>query len=66
MPEDRILEREGFLGIVTWAIGGLISLGMGIPVISYIIGPSLQKPEGPTWIHPVSYTHLTLPTTPYV
>lgn len=50
MPEDRILEREGFLGLITWAIAGLISLGMGIPVISYIIGPSLQKSEGPNWI----------------
>lgn len=50
MPDEKVLERNGFLGLVTWAIGGLISLGLGIPAISYLIGPSLQKPEGQDWI----------------
>jgi hypothetical protein len=34
MPQNDQLERKGFLGIITWAIGGLISMGMGIPAIS--------------------------------
>ena len=47
MPEEKNLERKSFLGIATWAIGGLISLGMGIPAVSYIIGPSLSKINRP-------------------
>ena len=50
MQEDKKLERKDFLGLATWAIGGLIGLGMGIPAVSYIIGPSLQKTSDQEWI----------------
>jgi menaquinol-cytochrome c reductase iron-sulfur subunit len=50
MPEETQLERKGFLGLMTWAIGGLIGLGFGIPAVSYVIGPSLQKTSEDTWI----------------
>jgi menaquinol-cytochrome c reductase iron-sulfur subunit len=64
MPQNDQLERKGFLGIITWAIGGLISLGMGIPAVSYIIGPSLQKTSGLDWIRlgPISKVELGTPT----
>jgi len=50
MPQDNSLDRKGFFGAATWAIGGLIGLGMGIPAISYIIGPAVQKSEDREWI----------------
>lgn len=64
MPEKNNLERKNFLGIATWAIGGLISLGMGIPAVSYIIGPSFQKSVDQEWIRlgPSSKVELGTPT----
>lgn len=64
MQEDNKLERKGFLGLATWAIGGLIGLGMGIPAVSYIIGPSLQKISDQEWIFlgPSSKVELGTPT----
>ena len=34
----------------TWAIGGLISLGMGIPAVAYVIGPAVKARENQEWI----------------
>jgi len=64
VPDEKLLERKGFLGIATWAIGGLIGLGMGIPAVSYIIGPSLQKSSDQDWIllGPVSKVEIGTPT----
>jgi menaquinol-cytochrome c reductase iron-sulfur subunit len=64
MPEKKILERKNFLGIATWAISGLISLGFGIPAVSYIIGPSLHKSDDQEWIYlgPSSKVELGTPT----
>ena len=47
MDEARPVSRRGF---VVWAVGGLISLGMGIPAIAYIIGPALQRSSTQNWI----------------
>lgn len=44
------VKRREFMGLVTFAIGGIISAGMGIPAIAYIIGPALQQQEGQNWI----------------
>ena len=44
------LSRRDFLSIATWAIGGLISAGMAIPAIAYIIGPALKRSEGQEWV----------------
>jgi len=62
MSQQSKVDRKSFLGIATWAIGGLISLGMGIPAISYIIGPSLQKSEGQDWIRLGSTSKVELGT----
>ena len=42
--------RRGFLGFVTWAIGGLISLGFGIPALAYLFGPALRSQQEETWL----------------
>ncbi len=35
---DRSLERRGFLGILTWVIGGLITLAFAVPGVGYQFG----------------------------
>ncbi len=62
MSKDSTVDRKGFLGVATWAIGGFISLAMGIPAISYIIGPALQKSGDLEWIRLGSSTKVELGT----
>jgi menaquinol-cytochrome c reductase iron-sulfur subunit len=50
MSEDTQVQRRGFLGLVTWAIGVLIGAGLGIPAIAYIIGPALTEETSDAWI----------------
>ncbi len=50
MSEEKELSRRGFLSVVIWAIGGLISLGMGIPAVAYIVGPAIQGKQTQNWI----------------
>jgi menaquinol-cytochrome c reductase iron-sulfur subunit len=35
---------------VTWAIGGLVSLGFGIPAVAYLLGPALKTTREETWL----------------
>jgi menaquinol-cytochrome c reductase iron-sulfur subunit len=50
MSEEAQVQRRGFLGLVTWAIGVLIGAGLGIPAIAYIIGPALEEVASDEWI----------------
>jgi len=45
-----MLSRRDFLSFGTWAIGGLITVGMAIPGVAYIVGPALQKREAEEWV----------------
>ena len=47
--EDGV-SRRGFLGLITWAIGGLIGTGLTIPAIAYILGPVLKQDETEDWV----------------
>jgi len=62
MSETEQINRRGFLGIATWAIGGLISLMMGIPGIAYLVGPALSKKEDSGWIRLGSINKVELGT----
>jgi menaquinol-cytochrome c reductase iron-sulfur subunit len=64
MGDDQRINRRNFMSLATWAIGGLISLGMGIPAIAYIIGPALNRARTQDWIRlgPVSKVELKTPT----
>jgi len=64
MGDDQQINRRNFMSLVTWAIGGLISLGMGIPAIAYIIGPALDRTRTQDWVRlgPVSKVELKMPT----
>lgn len=50
MEQEKRFGRRDFMAFATWAIGGLISLGMGIPAIAYIIGPALKESSTQEWI----------------
>jgi menaquinol-cytochrome c reductase iron-sulfur subunit len=64
MNDEELINRRGFLSIATWTIGGLISAGLGIPSIAYIIGPALKSNESQSWtrIGATSKVELGTPT----
>jgi menaquinol-cytochrome c reductase iron-sulfur subunit len=62
MSEEKSINRRSFLGIATWAIGGLISAGMAIPAIAYVVGPTLKQNETEEWIPLGSVTKVELNT----
>ncbi len=64
MNEKKEIDRRSFLGMATWAIGGLIGAGFGIPAIAYIISPAVRKDEAQDWIRlgSVSKVELGTPT----
>jgi menaquinol-cytochrome c reductase iron-sulfur subunit len=50
MNGKNLISRRDFMKIATWAIGGLITAGMSIPAIAYIIGPAVQSRNAQTLI----------------
>jgi menaquinol-cytochrome c reductase iron-sulfur subunit len=50
MKNDKKMNRRDFLGVLTAAISGIIGLAIGIPAVSYILGPALKEDEDQTWI----------------
>jgi len=46
---DR-LNRRDFMKATTGAIAGLITVGLAIPAVAYIVGPALKKNEAEEWI----------------
>lgn len=62
MTEKKRLDRRGFMGLVTWAIGGLMGIGFGAPAIAYVIGPALRKEGDQAWIRLGSASKVELGT----
>jgi len=64
MAEEKQIGRRRFLGLTTWAIGGVITAGLAIPAIAYIIGPALKREEAQDWIRlgPASKVEIGTPT----
>ncbi len=62
MKERKSPTRRDFLALGTWAIGGLITLGMSIPGIAYIIGPALRRLDSNAWIRLGSVAKVELQT----
>ncbi len=50
MRKPRRFSRREFMATITAAIGGLISAGLAIPAVSYIVGPALRRDEADAWI----------------
>jgi menaquinol-cytochrome c reductase iron-sulfur subunit len=48
--QNEDVSRRTFLTTITVAIGALISAGLGIPAVAYIVGPALQRAQEQEWI----------------
>jgi Rieske Fe-S protein len=64
MSEEKGLSRRDLLSIGTLAIGGIISISLGIPAVAYIIGPARRRVQEENWIRlgPVSKVEMGTPT----
>jgi menaquinol-cytochrome c reductase iron-sulfur subunit len=64
MSEEKGLSRRDLLSIGTLAIGGIISVALGIPAVAYIIGPARRRVQEENWIRlgPVSKVEIGTPT----
>jgi menaquinol-cytochrome c reductase iron-sulfur subunit len=64
MTDKKQFTRREFMGFTTWAIAGVIGLGLGIPAFIYIISPTRRRDENQDWIQlgPVSKVELDTPT----
>lgn len=58
---DR-LNRRDFMKTATGAIAGLITVGLAIPAVAYIVGPALKKNETDEWIALGSATKVEIGT----
>ena len=47
MPEEQSDSRRRFLGFAIGGIAGALTLGYAVPLVSYLIKPSLKKTEEP-------------------
>ena len=50
MSDEKGLKRRDFLSIATLAIGGFISIVVGIPAVAYIISPARRTVQEDNWI----------------
>jgi menaquinol-cytochrome c reductase iron-sulfur subunit len=62
MTEEKKIGRRQFMSIVTWAVGALIGLALGVPGVAYIVGPALQRQEEDEWIRLGSIAKVDLGT----
>ena len=45
-----VLDRKGFVKIVTSALGSVMAAIVGLPVVGYFISPAFKKTTGDEWI----------------
>jgi menaquinol-cytochrome c reductase iron-sulfur subunit len=62
MSNKNNITRRNFMSMATWAIGGLIGLGMGIPAITYVLSPAKKNEASQDWISLGSATKVELNT----
>jgi menaquinol-cytochrome c reductase iron-sulfur subunit len=64
MSLEKSMSKKDFLSTVTFTLGGLIGLGLGIPALIYIIGPALKVQQEQNWIRlgSASKVELGIPT----
>jgi Rieske Fe-S protein len=48
--QKKDINRKDFLGVAIFGIGSAIGLSIGIPAITYILGPALKKNDEQNWI----------------
>lgn len=64
VEQEKEINRRSFLSIATWSIAGIITVGMAVPAVAYVVGPALQQANTQTWIRlgPTSKVELNTPT----
>ena len=64
MADKKQFTRRDFMGFTTWTITGVIGLGLSIPAIIYVIGPTRKRDENQDWIRlgSISKVELNTPT----
>ena len=64
MSDDKELDRRKFMGAATFAIGGFLALGLGIPAVTYIVGPAVKQQGSEEWVRlgPTSKVEIGVPT----
>lgn len=60
MDDTEQISRRETLRMAIWTIGGLISAGLGLPAIAYIIGPTQQKNRAEDWLRLGSTSKIAL------
>jgi menaquinol-cytochrome c reductase iron-sulfur subunit len=50
MSGSNQISRRDFIKLTTGVIGGIISIGIGLPAIGYLLQPALRKEQAQAWI----------------
>ena len=50
MSSEEQVERRGFLGLLTWGIGGIITALYGVPALAYLLAPAFERAQEQTWL----------------
>ena len=50
MPGSKHISRRDFVKVTTGAIGGIITVAIGVPIIGYLIDPALRAGAKEAWI----------------
>jgi Rieske Fe-S protein len=50
MPGSSHFSRRDFIKSATAAVGGLITVGIGIPAVAYLIDPALRESKKELWV----------------
>jgi len=47
--EQESPGRRQFLGFLSWAIGGLLAVATGVPLVGYLISPAVKRKKKSDW-----------------
>lgn len=50
MTGSKQISRRDFMKVTTGAIGGIVTIGIGVPVVGYLIDPALRSSSKESWI----------------
>jgi len=50
MTGSKHISRRDFMKVTTGAIGGIVTIGIGVPVVGYLIDPALRTSSKESWI----------------
>ena len=62
MAEEEKISRRAFLETATWTIGGILSAGLAIPAVVYVVGPALKPEDTKNWMQLSSISKIEIGT----